>query len=130
MFCVFTAYEMFLPFASNENLALLTADSDIESNYAVSEGDKYIMIDDSNSDAYIDVDSNETEVSVVFDGVNHNETVIYFDGGTTISFVIGSSTYNIVGEVPNFEAGTKYVMAIKDNYVVFGTVAADEEKEE
>lgn len=127
--CTWLGQAIYLPFAANENLALLTADSDFESNYAVSEGGKYIMIDDSNSDAYIDVDSNETEVSVVFDGVNHNETVIYFDGGTTISFVIGNSTYNIVGEVPNFETGTKYVMAIKDNYVVFGTVAADEEEE-
>lgn len=128
--CTLDGNGIHLPFASNENLALLTADSDFESNYGVSEGDKYIMINDSNSDAYIDVDRNETEVSVVFDGVNHNETVIYFDGGTTISFVIGNSTYNIVGEVPNFETGTKYVMAIKDNYVVFGTVAADEEEEE
>lgn len=127
--CTWLGQAIYLPFAANENLALLTADSDFESNYAVSEGGKYIMIDNSNSDAYIDVDSNETEVSVVFDGVNHNETVIYFDGGTTISFVIGDSTYNIVGEVPNFETGTKYVMAIKDNYVVFGTVAADEEEE-
>lgn len=127
--CTWLGQAIYLPFAANENLALLTADSDFESNYAVPEGDKYIMIDDSNSNAYIDVDSNETEVSVVFDGVNHNETVIYFDGGTTISFVIGNSTYNIVGEVPNFETGTKYVMAIKDNYVVFGTVAADEEEE-
>lgn len=112
------------------HISLRTADSDTESEYGVQSGEKYTIIQANSEDASFEIPANVSTFTVIFNGINYAETNIYFDGATTIDFIIGDSTYDIVGEVPNFEAGTKYVMAIKDNYVVFGTVAADEEEEE
>ena len=107
--------------------------TDAEVNdYGLSSDEYVISVEADSPSRSIEIQASDSTFNIILKGLCPNETNIIFDGYVSIEFV-GSTSYteglSIIGNTPDFQNRTKYILSIKAMcgkfYAVYGTISEE-----
>lgn len=101
-------------------------------NYGLSSDEYVISVEADSPPRSIEIQPSDSTFNIILKGLCPNEINIIFEGSVSIEFV-GSTGYvenlSIIGNTPDFQAGTKYILSLKAMcgkfYAVYGTISEE-----